>query len=89
MNDPLETTRHSGTKNLGVCLQISNRLRGFTLVEPYHCVNRTTCTRRYFTENSDIKAGFDIMLCWKVVALSTATIDFFVAVRVSPGHAVP
>ena len=29
-------------------LQTSNRLRGFNLVDPYHCFNRKTCTRGHF-----------------------------------------
>ena len=42
------------TKNLEVCLQLAagdriRRLRGFKLIDPCICFNRSTRTRRYFT----------------------------------------
>ena len=44
----------SGTSQLGPeerirRFEMGNRLRGFNLVDPYHCFNRTTCRRGYFT----------------------------------------
>ena len=58
VDDLLEATRYLGIKSLPVCqqlcpgncisrLQIGSRLRGFNLVHPYHCFNRTTCTPGY------------------------------------------
>ena len=60
VDDLLETTCYFRMKNLKVCLQlqtsdrircsqIGNRFRGFNIVYPYHCFNRTTCTRACFT----------------------------------------
>ena len=49
-------------------LQIDNTLRGLNLAHPYHCFNRTTCTRGHFTpvihspdpEISEIRPGFEL-----------------------------
>ena len=60
VDDVLETTGCCRIMNFEVCLplgpgdgirrlQIGNRLRGLDLDDPYHCFNRTTCTRGYLT----------------------------------------
>ena len=79
VDDILESTRDLRVKNLEVCLQLGpsgrirrlqfdKRLRGLHLADPYHCFNRTTCTRRYFApdihlpdpEVSEISTGFEV-----------------------------
>ena len=59
-------------------LLIGNRLRGFNLVGPYHCFNRTTRTRGYFIPNihspkpdiSETRKRFGFLFLRSCVSLS-------------------
>ena len=78
-------------------LQIGNRFRGFSLVDPCHRGNLTICTRGYFTpenhspdpEVSEIRPGFELKCFSFFFSLgSCVSLHLFLALRQEHSNSV-